>query len=466
MKWTIILLLLLSVMILTDAKKIIDIKKLQSSKIDLSEITPIEDKFPLQWKLKIGAGSFKTNYSIVKDKLIMGSNGMYFMDYYLFDKKSGVYSINPVTGKVIHHFGNEVPGDMDVNGVLVYNKNIYFGNDNEEIICTDLEGKQIWRKPMSGDIEHEPVLINTGTQNVIIFATELGEVQAVSPKNGKAIWKYYAPEFKGWKPGENRAIFKVAAYAGLWGSELFYKKPFLADLNDDKVNDLIYVTYWNKLIILDGKNGNQLLYDQSIHPYSFLDILGVKKEDNETIIQLVSGIYKDDLLIFEDLSLKGTKKIIDKVVFDTTNLVSEAHIVSENILRMSNGSAYLTCSDRLYRFDQKEGSALMLEKLNETIKNPIPHWFDYCYRPIIMSNTAFNYNGNDQCIALITSRCDSNMHDILKIVSTKNNQILETVRLPSKGEMGVIIEDVNKDGLIDLLYSGYDGYLYCFKIPS
>ena len=121
----------------------------------------------------------------------MGSNGMNYMDYNLFDKKSGIYVMDAATGTIRSHFGNEVLGDMDVNGVLFYKNRIYYGNDNEEFICSSPEGKIIWRNPASGDIEHEPILLDMQGNKYVVYASEAGEVRAVDPETGKTKWVHY-----------------------------------------------------------------------------------------------------------------------------------------------------------------------------------------------------------------------------------------------------------------------------------
>lgn len=161
---------------------------------DKKEFESIESEFKLQWKSKIGNASFRSNVTFTENDIIIGSNGKYFRDYYPVDKTSGVYKLNRRTGKVIAHFANESFGDMDVNGIIMYKGKLYFGNDNEEFLCTTSEGKILWRNAASGDIEHEPVMINNKGKKYIVYASELGEVSAVDPENGNHIWNYYTRE--------------------------------------------------------------------------------------------------------------------------------------------------------------------------------------------------------------------------------------------------------------------------------
>ena len=92
---------------------------------------PIEDHFDLHWSTQMGSASFRSNVIVTNNSLIIGSNGTDFMDYYISDKKSGVYTINRKSGAIMQHFANEPLGDMDVTGLLLYNNRLYFGNDNE-----------------------------------------------------------------------------------------------------------------------------------------------------------------------------------------------------------------------------------------------------------------------------------------------------------------------------------------------
>ena len=78
----------------------------------------IDNQLRLVWKVNTGVACFRTRPLVHGGELIMGSNGMNYMDYNLFDKKSGIYVMDAATGTIRSHFGNEVLGDMDVNGVL------------------------------------------------------------------------------------------------------------------------------------------------------------------------------------------------------------------------------------------------------------------------------------------------------------------------------------------------------------
>jgi outer membrane protein assembly factor BamB len=187
------------------------------------------------WTSPIGNVSFRTNIAYLNGDIVIGSNGGNYMDYFL-DKGNGINVLDPITGKIKWSFANERFGDMDVNGVLVYDNRIYFGNDNDEIICADSKGKIIFRQDASGDIEHRPILLNSPAGDQIVFAMETGEVRSINPISGKINWTYYHPEFDGFKVNDNRTTFKLKMH--FYSGDRFFLEPKVIDINKDNVKDL------------------------------------------------------------------------------------------------------------------------------------------------------------------------------------------------------------------------------------
>lgn len=271
------------------------------------EFAPIESEFPVIWKADIGAASFRSNAVFNGDDIIIGSNGSRFMDYNIMDSKSGVYVLNAKTGRIKSKICTELLGDMDVNGVLLYNGKLYFGNDNEEFLCTTYDGKIIWRNPTSGDIEHEPVFIQNKGVKQIIYASELGEVTAINPETGKTIWQYFTPEFSGWKPGDNRSIFKVKAFFSNTAS--FFIKPQISDINLDGTKDLIYLTRDNKIIAINGSNG-KLLWKKEFKGYYFDDFISMTGETNNPLFVLNNRIYDSIYNSTNTISFLDRKSVV------------------------------------------------------------------------------------------------------------------------------------------------------------
>jgi hypothetical protein len=54
----------------------------------------------------------------------------------------------------------------------------------------------------------------------------------------------------------------------------------------------------------------------------------------------------------------------------------------------------------------------------------------------------------------------------VEIFSLEDGSVLDRFSLPACGEMPPVIRDVDLDGNLDLLFAGYDGYLYCYQLPK
>jgi hypothetical protein len=418
---------------------------------------PIENHFSLNWSAQIGSASFKTNLIVADNNLIIGSNGADFMDYYITDKSAGVYTINRKTGSIINHFANEAYGDMDVNGILLFNNRLYFGNDNEEFLCTSLEGKIIWRNPTSGDIEHEPVLINNKGIQQVIYATEMGEVKAVVPSTGKTLWSYYVPDFDGWKPGDNREIFKVKSY--FTNTNSFYTKPVVVDLNNDGVVDLVYLTYDSKIFAINGASG-KLLWLNDTYERSEVLLLQTGSKDEPTF-----SFFNDTY----DTKFNATRHLITLNKYGkqiaTTDTPNSTYGMGVNTLSFNN--LFIVQRDSLLEID-KQGHYKAFDRSNfyPTI--------DYLGKNVIeernafeslISNRTFSYKGNQNCVVILNQHDHANYESgFIEIYALTEHKVIDRFGLPMPSEFPPIIEDINKDGNLDLLINCYNGYLYCYDL--
>lgn len=413
--------------------------------------------FPLHWKANIGIASFRSNVLLDSSHVFIGSNGMNFWDYQLSDKKSGVYILNRKTGTVEQHAGGETIGDMDVNGLLLYKGLLYFGNDNEEFLCCDQKGKILWRNPASGDIEHEPVLLNIKGKDVIVYASEAGEVRAVNPLNGKSVWTYLTPDFNGWKPGDNRTLFKVKAYFS--NTQSFFTKPLLADLNKDGVQDLIYNTYNKKIIVINGGTGKLLWIneDNLINRFDCLTPtqnntllygMGLAVDKNYNSTPYLYGLNSKGKIVYR-------KKLPDEFDGNSLNsLVSGNNIVfgtSTKLLWLDSNGRYQFMNRKLnYRDKDYSGDTVTMQRNS--------------YSPLLGSRT-FNYKNHPDCILLMSQYDYGNSNNgYLEIISQDTRKVLGRWRYPGGSEMPPIIEDINGDGYLDLLISSRDGNLYCYNM--
>jgi outer membrane protein assembly factor BamB len=418
---------------------------------------PIEDHFELHWSTQMGAASFRSNVIVTNNSLILGSNGLDFMDYYISDKKSGVYTINRKTGAIVNHFANEPLGDMDVNGLLLYNNRLYFGNDNEEFLCTSLEGKIIWRNPASGDMEHEPVLINNGGVQQVVYATETGEVKAVDPATGKAIWSYYVPDFDGWKQGENRALFKVKSY--FTNTYAFFTKPLVMDLTEDGVLDLVYHTYDGRIFAVNGASGKKLWIHDGGNGTE-IAILQTGTKANPTISFFAKTFDEKYNATSHLVTINNEGKEVVKI-----DLPGSTFGMGLNALSLNN--TFIVQRDSLLEIDSKgQYKAYDRSNLYEDVdyfgKNVVEQRNGY---ESLISNRAFSYKGDSNCIIILNQHDYANYENgFVEIYSLTSHKVMARFGLPKPSEFPPMIADINKDGYLDLLINCYDGYLYCYDL--
>ena len=432
-------------------------------KITSDSFPSIESEFPLIWKTKMGRASFRTNVVITKDELIIGSNGSGFMDYYLFDKESGVYRINRKSGNVNKVIANEPLGDMDVNGVLLLGQKLYFGNDNEEFLCTDMNGKIIFRNPASGDIEHEPVLIYNKGVPTIVYASEQGEIRSVSPTTGNTIWTYYTPDFTGWKPGNNRSVFKIGAYFSNTSS--FFTKPLVYDLNRDGVMDLLYLTFDNKLYAINGVNGNLLWLFNSESKMNYMcTMVG---NDNNKIIQMISsgkdtaGQYSSNLL---SIDLKGnivkTKKINCNYSYYSDNGLNAISLTGSSIIMNTRNSLLISeGKDSLHSIDRTI-TYMRKDYFTNNMITDIRNGSD-----VLLGDKVFPFEDSKQTVVVLNQwDVAANGTGFIEIVSLDQEKVLKRLKINAYSEMPPVICDINKDGYLDLLINCSDGFLYCYNL--
>jgi len=423
--------------------------------------SPLRKTMPLAWKARTGNASFRTNVVLTHDRLIMGSNGTGYMDWNITDTLSGVHVIHRTTGKPLAHFANDPLGDMDVNGILLLDGRLYFGNDNDEFLCTTPDGRTLWNIRTSGDIEHQPVTLRAGNRNLVVFATESGEVRAVEPILGKTAWSFYLDDFQGWKPGDNRTWFKVTSH--FQNSTSFFTKPLLADLDLDGTQDLVYLTYDGRIVALDGRNGR--LQWTATSP------------DRRAHHLTPVGHGKDiAFLTFESrwnrVSEKNTQSIvrIDRQGRRKTLLQTPGKgAFGLNTLTLPSGDILLTTEDRLLTFnpDTRKRRWISRSLPYTTYDSAWDKTYTYSRNSpeSLLGNRTFTFNGDSTCIAVL-DQYDTRYADngVIEIISLAKGRLLQRFALDATSEMPPLIEDIDRDGRLDLLVNGRNGITYCYRL--
>ncbi len=418
-----------------------------------------ESSLHQHWKIEIGFTSYRTIPAVVDQKIYIGSNGNHFRDYAL-DDGNGVFLLHAASGKIAATFANEQFGDMDVNGILRLKDAIFFGNDNDEFICTDKLGKIKWRVYTSGDVEHRPVSIQSEGQELVVFATETGQLQALNAKTGKEIWTYYYKDFDAWKPGDNRTLFKVKMH--FTEGNIFFNEPSLSDLNGDGVKDLVYNTNWGDFTAINGKTGN-LLWD--LDGNDLVDYYLNMGREKPLIIG--EGVKTQVLLLIREKE-EYTKQAI--AIFN-----SKGKLIKIMPTEVPLGETMLSQTDD---FIITNTAIIHPETNSEDLKIvPIEDAqflnedgvLTSCYSGGQVAQKKVYYNG--ETCALIVYQYELKSHSgqsPLLLVGLNSGKVHFKTYLPDRSEFTPYITDFNQDGKLDVLIGCYDKYLYCFDldIPS
>lgn len=438
------------------------------------KIYDIDKVMKRKWVVDIGNMSYRSNFELIDGHIYVGSNGEYFNDWHTWDKKSGVYKINAKSGKLVKKFAGGKMGDMDVNGLLYYEDYLFFGNDNDEFLCTDLNGEIMWRIPVSGDVEHKPTLVKRKEDDVVVFATEVGEVRAVNPENGYTVWEYYHPEFNGWKKGDNRYVFKLTTH--FKRGYIFFGEPIRNDYNRDGVTDFHWNGY-NNYTVLSGQDGKLIKsLPKKIKSLNSEEII----KDNNHPIKL--GIGKTAKFIsLDQKDYKGDKQLIvfnqNGSVHKNFNLSKPSFLKDDenwyaSLSHFNNTEALIVSSSIIYIYNLKDNSISEIKNFNKVNKKKYSYSDDY-YNSYQLSGSKDylkeKINTELGLCRLIKWEFGESFHSspIIKLFKVSDNSEVLNLRLDSKnGEEGpLLIKDIDKDGKQELIVE-CDGKLVCYDFSS
>ncbi len=405
------------------------------------------------WKAKIGNTSYRTIPVESNGLIYIGSNGSHFRDYAI-DDGNGVFALSASNGAQKIHFANDQFGDMDVNGILSYDGKFYFGNDNEEFLCVDALGAIQWRIPASGDIEHRPVQFNSGTEKTIAFATETGQIVAVDAKTGKERWSYYHQDFEGWKPGDNRTVFKVKMH--FTEANIFFNEPSLVDLNGDAVQDLVYNTNWGGFIAISGNTGKMLWSIDREEESGFVSNMGREKP------LIIGEGSKAQLMVMQWNRNDGSK---DCIAFYNAKgklikRINANRDLGNSLISQTDGVFFTTTSILVPGKNPDDLKIIAIDsafrKLDEGKIYPR-------YGDGQVALQKIRYNNEDCAVVLFQYDFLQNRgQSPLMLIGLNSGKVHVKAYLPASSEFTPVLRDFNKDGKIDALIGCYDGYLYCF----
>jgi outer membrane protein assembly factor BamB len=429
-----------------------------ASSVDEKET--VESDLEQLWTADIGFTSYRTESVTFEDLICIGSNGRHFMDYAL-DEDNGIYLLNRKTGKIIHRFSGEQFGDMDVNGILYHDGNIFFGNDNEEAMSVTKTGKVNWRIHVAGDVEHQPILIHNGKNPFVVFATETGQVHAVHPKTGKTAWNFFVPDYKGWKPGDSRTVFKVKMY--FHSGQRFFDEPAVLDLNSDGVEDLLYNHDYGSLLALDGKSGKPIWAINSRINNKYAINLGTQKP-------MIMGKGKDARIVcpilgdYDEATTTVGKSGI--AIFNTKGTLLSIQECSESLgnPKLSQSEGTFMTSKALLIPDKNNTAVRIIPLENATALDDEGNAYSR-FPEAQIAKRQIHFNGEQCILAVLQYEYDNDLEQSpVLIIGTKTGKVHKKTYMPCTSEYTPEILDANEDGMLDVLIGGFNGKLYCFKL--
>jgi hypothetical protein len=405
----------------------------------------IAEVLPLKWSAEIGNVTYRSTIGMHGTTLFVGSNGKQFNDYY-HEGGNGVYALDGRTGQVIRRLGTDAWGDLDVNGVVVEQGRVYFGNDNDEFLCYDAaSGALLWRLPTSGDVEHAPTVIRRkGGDRAVVYATEFGEVRAVNPRDGSTVWEHYHPDFDGWKPGKNRFVYRVGA--AMRSGNLYFAPPAVVDVDGDGVQDLVYSSTWEHVTVISGQNGRQLRYLDL--PTTAFETPHIIESDGGPVLLAFEREWEPKSTTIHRVNLRTGEELTPSKVPYYFNQSITAPNMSDSWTHNTNGVVL-----------RLRAQAPLIQLL------PNPAGRAETDPGGFYGRDRMKYRGKEW-VAIIEEYDYKTDRSTLSLLDPETWAPTYRFILPAQTESRPHLVDVDGDGEEELLFGSYDGVLYCHEIPQ
>ncbi|MBI5532995.1 MAG: PQQ-binding-like beta-propeller repeat protein [Deltaproteobacteria bacterium] len=244
----------------------------------------LPNRIAQKWSANVGRTTFRTTMAMVGDAIVVGTHGR------TLDGKGeasdGVYVIEARTGKIRSTLRTPGAGDLDVGGIAVEGRNVYFTTDNSQVVAATLEGRVLWSSKGKGKIRPAPALgdLDGDGQVDVVVGDEQGELFALDGKTGQRMWtvrtgvnSYNARGFIGAAAivdldgdGKDDVVAGardgiMAGYRGrdgapLWqvgGDSGIQAAPVVADFDQDGKPEIVAAWSYGDLAVLDGRTGRK-----------------------------------------------------------------------------------------------------------------------------------------------------------------------------------------------------------------
>jgi outer membrane protein assembly factor BamB len=231
------------------------------------------------------------------------------------------------------------------------------------------------------------------------------------------------------------------------------------DLNTDGVMDLVYLTYDCKVYAINGASGKLLwLNDKYERCEVVLMQTGTKNEPSLSFFSVTydSAYNTTNYLV----TLNKFGKQVAKTTMPKSNFGMGVNFLALNNLLIVQRDSLLEINDRgQYKAYGRTNFYPTTDYLGKDVIEE-----RNAYESLI-SNRAFSYKGDPNCVIILNQHDLANYQNgFIEIYSLSAHKVIERFGLPMPSEFPPIIEDINKDGNLDLLINCYDGNLYCYDL--
>ncbi|MFT7613120.1 MAG: hypothetical protein ACI9J3_002090 [Parvicellaceae bacterium] len=393
--------------------------------IMLMGISYAQSTFPAdyKWKTKIGLTCYRTNMLFHDGKIIIGSNGDDRNSDN--DDAAGVYFIDPTNGKINHQIKGLSLGDNDVNGLAIANNTLYYGSDLNYVYAYDLNLKEEkWKYQLPNNLESVPGIANLNGDSImdIVFNCQGSGVYAFDGAKGDTLWHS-----------------KVYTHGG-------NSSPAIYDLNNDGIDDLVCGGYaqW----ALNGKDGSELWFQKKnsgVHGSPLI------LEFNDSVrIHTVASYGDYDIFDLKGNRLGGVGAGYGLFASPVPSGKSLYSCVSNSWGSSSGVSSFsIDFNDWVY----EEGKKRMGP--GETIQ-----YKGFGKSKACASAVSLDLDGDGNVEFLIPDEKGT-----LFIIHPEKEEA-EEISMPAGSEATLFVGDFDGDGIISALYSGLDGFLYCYDLPK
>jgi hypothetical protein len=228
----------------------------------------------------------------------------------------------------------------------------------------------------------------------------------------------------------------------------YFSEPAVVDLNKDGTEDLIYSSGYSKIQAINGRSGKQM-YEYSYPNPTDLSLLGRDKP-------LISSVNKNLVVWLPVKTDKG---------YDMIGLNSKGEeryrksLPKSELLSTSYNSSFGDCGFDNGYLDLNTFKFTSY-KWNKIVKEQ--YYSNLDYNVGRYSDNKVKFNG--ELCNVITYEFVSGTNSVLAIVGENSGAVHFKQVLAGRSEFIPVVEDVDKDGKVDLLVNTSDGMLYCYSL--